>query len=126
MVASAHMSVVTAKVAVSAHYRLCAAFPWRTTSRDRRRHADGRLTRSMSWAACKPSLPWRSARTIAPVDMLPGLQRLCGRAKRQLYGRVGIDLSRVQPKRSSLPTTRSTAILRDRFLKHGSTSPAIL
>ncbi len=31
--------------------------------------------------------------TIAPVDMLVGPgKRLCGRAKRQLFGRVGIDL----------------------------------
>ena len=63
MVASAHMSIVTARVAgVQAHHRLRAAVQGRAASGHRRRHAFRRRRRDLTCsAACRRSPPWRSA-----------------------------------------------------------------
>ncbi|MEZ5800635.1 MAG: histidinol dehydrogenase [Nitratireductor sp.] len=94
MVASAHMSVLTASVAGVP--RIAAATPpsRRTEPCRDRCHASG-------WCA-RDLLPWRhpavgalaiGTETIEPVHMLVGPgNAYVAEAKRQLYGRVGIDL----------------------------------
>ena len=79
----------------AAHRRLRAPVQGRAASGHRRRHALGgarRDLRARRHAGRRP--PWRSApSTIAPVDMLVGPgNAYVAEAKRQLYGRVGIDL----------------------------------
>ena len=62
--------------------------------RSSRRCTSPAPTRSTCSAACRRSAPWRSApRRIEPVDMLVGPgNAYVAEAKRQLFGRVGIDL----------------------------------
>ena len=77
------------------HHRLHAAEPGRAAPRDDRRDAcSAAPTRSTCWAACRRSRRWRSApRPSQPVDMLVGPgNAYVAEAKRQLFGRVGIDL----------------------------------
>ena len=96
MVASAHMSIVTAQGRRrEAHHRLRAAVQGRPASGDRRRACiSAAPTRSTCSAACRRSPPWRSApRRSQPVDMIVGPgNAYVAEAKRQLFGRVGIDL----------------------------------
>ena len=96
MVASAHMSVLTAKVAGVKRVIACrAAVPGRRRTRPSSPPCTWPApTRSSCSAACRPSAPWRSApRRVAAVDMLVGPgNAFVAEAKRQLYGRVGIDL----------------------------------
>ena len=89
-------------------------------------------TRSTCSAACRRSPPWRSApQTIAPVDMIVGPgNAYVAEAKRQLFGRVGIDL---------LAGPTETLVIADDSVdgeicatdllgqaEHGPTSPAVL
>jgi sulfopropanediol 3-dehydrogenase len=95
MVASAHMSVLTAQVAGVPRI-VASAPPVRAnpTPPSSPPCIWAARTKSTSWAASRPSAPWRSGpQTIAPVDMLVGPgNAFVAEAKRQLYGRVGIDL----------------------------------
>ncbi len=95
MVASAHMSIVTARSPGSgtsppARRRTRAA----RTPRRSRRCIWAAPTRSTCWAASRRWRRWRSApTTFKPVDMLVGPgNAYVAEAKRQLYGQVGIDL----------------------------------
>jgi sulfopropanediol 3-dehydrogenase len=99
MVASAHMSVVTAKVA--GVKRIAATAPPERTSEGTRPHPA--IVAAMHFAGANEiySLGGIQAigamalgtASIAPVDMLVGPgNAFVAEAKRQLYGRVGIDL----------------------------------
>ena len=95
MVASAHMSVVTAKVAGVKRVIACsAAVRRRAASRHRRRHAPGRRRRDLLLGGVQAVAAMAlGTETIAPVDMLVGPgNAFVAEAKRQLFGRVGIDL----------------------------------
>ena len=75
--------------------RLCATVRRGAASGDRDGDAPRRArTRSSCSAASRPSPRWRSARRAStPVDMLVGPgNAYVAEAKRQLFGRVGIDL----------------------------------
>ena len=112
---------------------LCAAFPRRTASRHRRRHAYGRRRRDLcpGRRAGRRRHGARNRNDRAGRHAGRARQRLCGRGEASaLRPRRHRPFRRVQPKRSSLPTTRSTA----RFARPissvrrstGPTSPAIL
>ena len=96
LLASAHMSVITAKVAGVPRVVTCAppfhGKPLRPPSSPRRRWPAP--TRSTAWAASRRSPRWAlGTQSIAPVDMLVGPgNAFVAEAKRQLFGRVGIDL----------------------------------
>jgi sulfopropanediol 3-dehydrogenase len=95
LLASAHMSVLTAKVAgVKRVVATAPPFHGEPHPGHRRRHAYGRRRRD-------PGARRRAGRgghgrrhpSIAPVDMLVGPGNMfVAEAKRQLFGRVGIDL----------------------------------
>ncbi len=127
------MSVLTAKVAGVTRVAACTpplnGVPPAATSR--RWHWAGR-TRSICWAASRRSRRWGWApRRIPAVDMLVGPgNAFVAEAKRQLFGRVGIDL---------LAGPTETLIIADDTAdvemcatdllgqaEHGPTSPAVL
>ncbi len=99
MVASAHMSVVTAKVA--GVKRIAATAPPERTSEGTRPHpaivaamhfAGANEIYSLGGIQAVGAMALGTA-SIAPVDMLVGPgNAFVAEAKRQLYGRVGIDL----------------------------------
>ena len=96
MVASAHMSIVTAKVAGVQRVAACTP-PLRWPCAGRNHRGDARSpepTRSTCSAACRQSRRWHSARRRSqPVDILAGPgNAYVVEAKRQLFGKVGIDL----------------------------------
>ena len=88
LLASAHMSVVTAKVAGVPRIVTCAP-PSKASRRRRssRRSTWPAPTRSTASAACRPWAPWRwGPRASPPVDMLVGPgNAYVAEAKRQLY-----------------------------------------
>ncbi len=97
MVASAHMSIVTARASPcrEAHHRLRAAVPRRAPAR----HRGGGVHLGAADEIWVPggvqALAAMALGTdaIAPVDMIVGPgNAYVAEAKRQLYGRVGIDL----------------------------------
>jgi sulfopropanediol 3-dehydrogenase len=137
MVASAHMSVVTAKVA--GVKRIAATAPPERTSEGTRPHpaivaamhfAGANEIYSLGGIQAVGAMALGTA-SIAPVDMLVGPgNAFVAEAKRQLYGRVGIDLF-------AGPT--ETLVVADETVdgeicatdllgqaEHGPTSPAIL
>jgi sulfopropanediol 3-dehydrogenase len=78
-----------------AHRGFGPAGEWCAAPRDCRRDAGwAARTKSLCWAACRPWARWPSVRrSIKPVDMLVGPgNAFVAEAKRQLFGRVGIDL----------------------------------
>ncbi len=112
---------------------LHAANGWRTTGGYGRR--DGRWvvpTRSISWVAFRRSARWRSAPVIIPsVDMIVGPgNAYVAEAKRQLFGRVGIDLLAGPTEVLVIADETSDAEICATDLlgqaEHGPTSPAIL
>ena len=133
MVASAHMSIVTAQGrGREAHHRLRAAVQGRAASRDRRRDAFRRRGRDLR--ARRRAGGRRDGarhRHDQAVDMIVGPgNAYVAEAKRQLFGRVGIDL---------LAGPTETLIIADDSVdgeicatdllgqaEHGPTSPAVL
>ena len=95
LLASAHMSVVTAKVADVPRVVTCARRTRGSRPPRSSRPSTWRApTRSTASAASRrsPRWPW-GRRRITPVDMLVGAgNAYVAEAKRQLFGRVGIDL----------------------------------
>ena len=133
MVASAHMSIVTAKVAGVKHITACT--PPNQASRMPRRSPRCRSAapmRSISWAASRRWRRWRSAPIrFKPVDMLVGPgNAYVAEAKRQLYGRVGIDLFAGPTEILVIADDTADAEMCATDLlgqaEHGPTSPAIL
>ena len=95
MVASAHMSVLTASVAgLPAHHRLRAAVQGRRAPGDRGGDAHGRRHEIYVLGGVQAVAAMAlGTQTIAPVDMIVGPgNAYVAEAKRQLFGRVGIDL----------------------------------
>ena len=133
MVASAHMSIVTAHVAGrQTHHRLRAAVSGRAASGDRRRHAFRRRGRD-------PCARRRAGgrrhgarhREHRPVDMIVGPgNAYVAEAKRQLFGRVGIDLLAGPTETLIIADDSADGELCATDLlgqaEHGPTSPAIL
>ncbi|WP_256579061.1 histidinol dehydrogenase [Pseudomonas sp. VI4.1] len=95
LLASAHMSVITAKVAGVPRIITCAPpFHGKPPRRLWPRSTWRAPMRSTAWAGSRRSGPWPwGTKSIAPVDMLVGPgNAFVAEAKRQLFGRVGIDL----------------------------------
>ena len=94
MVASAHMSVLTAKVAGVKRVVACAPPYHGSRRRDRGGAAYGRRGRNLLLGGIQAVAAMAlGTETIEPVDMLVGPgNAFVAEAKRQLFGRVGIDL----------------------------------
>jgi sulfopropanediol 3-dehydrogenase len=133
MVASAHMSIVTAKVAgvkriIAATPPMHGAAPAATVAAMHLGGADEIYILGGVQAVAAMAL---GTETIAPVDMLVGPgNAYVAEAKRQLFGRVGIDLLAgptevlVIADRSADAEMIATDLLGQ--AEHGPTSPAIL
>ena len=110
--ASAHMSVVTAKVAGVKRVIACAP-PFHGGPHPAivaAMHLGGADEIYVLGGVQAVAAMALGTETIAPVDMLVGPgNAFVAEAKRQLSGASASTFSRVRPKRSSSPTTRSTA-----------------
>lgn len=133
MVASAHMSVLTAKVAGVKHVMACTPpingqIPAATVAAMAMAGADEIYLLGGVQAVAMMAL---GTETVEPVDMLVGPgNAYVAEAKRQLYGKVGIDLfagpteTLVIADDTSDVRTCATDLLGQ--AEHGPTSPAIL
>ena len=113
--------------------RLHAAAERRAAGRHGRRDGAGRArTRSICWAASRRWRRWRSARRASPPSICWSgrATRIVAEAKRQLFGRVGIDLLAGPTETLIIADDTADAEMCATDLlgqaEHGPTSPAIL
>ena len=132
MVASAHMSIVTAKVAGVERVAACTPpLDGRCPTPPSPRCISPARTRSTSSAACRRSPRSLQDRVVDPVDILVGPgNAYVVEAKRRLFGKVGIDLIAgpteilVVADETADPVIVAADLLGQ--AEHGPASPAVL